>query len=366
MRGRAFSGGGLSGLPPRLVAALAAAAVMLSALPEARAEALIVVAGPASGARASETQAILAAVQRAADTINRDGGLRGEPVAVALEDDGCSGASAADTAKRIVARAPALVVGHACSNAAIAAAREYGPAKIILITPGARHREVTERRAGPTIFRLAGRDDRQGAFIGEWLARASGGRRIALVSDRTVYAQRLVEDARAVLVRAAATPPPLVASIVAGEKDYAGLIAQLKSGGIETLFFAGFATEAAIVLRQVRAAGLRLTIIASDAVATDEFLSLAAGAADGVLLAVPALDGVAARAGAAVEAWRAAVLTAGSRAPEAVAAAMSAGALATASLGVVRFSAKGDADVAAFAMLTCRDVPERTLAAACK
>lgn len=340
--------------------------MMLSSPPQACAEALIVVAGPISGPRASETQDILAAVQRAADAINTDGGVRGEAVTVALEDDGCSAPSAADAAKRIVARAPALVVGHVCSSAAIAAAREYAPAKIIFVTPGARHRDLTERRAGPTIFRLAGRDDRQGAFVGERLARTSNGQRIALVSDRTVYAQRLVEDARAALVRAAVTPPPLVASIVAGEKDYAGLVSQLKTGGIETLFFAGFATEAAIVLRQLRAAGLRMTFIASDAVATDEFLSLAAGAADGVLLAVPALDGVAARASAAVEAWRAAVLNAGSRAPDAVAAALSAGPLATASLGLVRFSVKGDADVAAFAMLSCRDVPERTLAAACR
>lgn len=121
----------------------------------ARADHTVVVAGPTSGPRAAETEAIRAAVQAATDMINTGGGVLGEPINVVLADDGCDAARAREAARSIILTQPRLVIGHACSSAAIAAAREYGAAHILMITPGARHRDLTSNRAGPTIFRLA-------------------------------------------------------------------------------------------------------------------------------------------------------------------------------------------------------------------
>ena len=68
-------------------------------------------------------------------------------------------------------RKPAFVVGHPCSGSAVAAASLYGAAGIVFIAPGVRHPALTAKRAGMTVFRLAGRDDRQGDAAAHWLTR---------------------------------------------------------------------------------------------------------------------------------------------------------------------------------------------------
>ena len=50
-----------------------------------------------------------------------------------------------------------------------------------ILAPATRHPALTEPRAGPTIFRLAGRDDRQGASAGTYLARKFAGKPVAVV-----------------------------------------------------------------------------------------------------------------------------------------------------------------------------------------
>ncbi len=345
----------------------------LSLAPAAAADARIVVAGPASGPRAAETQAMLAAVRSEAESINAKGGVLGQTLSVTLADDGCDSATATEAAQKVVAERPALVIGHICSNAAIAASRAYGPARVLFVTPGARHRDLTERRTGPTIFRLAGRDDQQGAFTGAWLHARFAGKRIALVSDRTAYGRRLVEDVRSALGPAA--PPPLVSGIIAGDKDFTPLVTQLKAYGAEAVYFAGYAIEAAIVLRQMRAAGLQAAFIASDAVATDEFVSLAGDKLDGVAIVRPAdagssdaqagPPGYVARSQAAVQLWRESVIAAGMLTAEPVAAQMAKGSHETAALGPVAFTAKGDLDRPSYAVVRCRSGGGQTAASAC-
>ncbi len=357
--------------PPLLRLGACLAAFALSLPPAAAADVQIVVAGPASGTRAAETQAMLAAVRQEAEAINAGSGVLGQKLSVTLADDGCDRATASEAAQKIVAERPALVIGHVCSNAAIAAARVYGPARVLFVTPGARHRDLTERRAGPTIFRLAGRDDQQGAVTGAWLRARFAGKRIALVSDRTAYGRRLVEEARIALGPAAA---PLVAGIVAGDKDFTPLVTQLKAYGAEAVYFAGYAIEAAIVLRQMRAAGIGAAFVASDAVATDEFASLAGDKLDGIAI-VRAADaetgsggarepGTVARARAAVQLWRQSAIAAGMLTAEPVAAQMAKGAHETAALGQIAFNAKGDLDRPSYAVIGCSG-PSETLTKSC-
>lgn len=363
------TGGGTRVRPPLLY--FAACLIALAPSPAPAAEARIVVAGPATGPRAAETEAMLAAVRKEAEAINAKGGVLGQQLSVSLADDGCDSAIASEAARKIAAALPALVIGHVCSNAAIAAAREYGAARILFVTPGARHRDVTERRAGPAIFRLAGRDDQQGSVTGAWLRERFAGKRIALVSDRTAYGRRLVEEARTALGPVAA---PLVAGLVAGDKDFTPLVNQLKAFGAEAVYFAGYAIEAAILLRQMRAAGSAAAFIASDAVATDEFASLAGDKLDGVAI-VRAADaqtgggearepGNVTRARAALQLWRQSAIAAGMLTAEPVAAQMAKGAHETAALGSVSFTAKGDLDRPSYTVVGCSGAGE-TLAKSC-
>jgi branched-chain amino acid transport system substrate-binding protein len=190
-------------------------------------------------------------------------------------DDGCDAGRAEGAARMIVADKPDLVIGHPCPAAAIAAAKVYAAAGVLFIALGVRHPDLTEKRAGPTIFRLAGRDDRQGeAVAAELLAVAPQGK-IAIVQDRTAYARSLTAAVKGELA-ARKIAPPVVIPIVAGRRDYDAEVQKLKISPPEAVFFAGYPSEAAVVLRSLRKAGITASLIASDANATDEFGSAAA------------------------------------------------------------------------------------------
>jgi branched-chain amino acid transport system substrate-binding protein len=339
--------------------------------PHATAKARIGVAGPAQGPGATLTRDIARAVSLAAKRINADGGVHGEPIEVVEADDGCAPGAAEAAAQALVAKGANLIVGHPCASAAIAAAKVYAQSGTLFLAPATRHPALTAPRAGPTIFRLAGRDDRQGASAGAYLARAFAGKPVAVVHDTTRYGAVLADGAVAAL-KEAGRADVLTATIADGQKDYGTLVAKLAGAHTQGLFFAGFPIEGGLLLRQMRAAGLATVFLGSDALAPSQFAETADEDATGagVLLPSDAAYGAAAKvaetfpeqtptgafvaAYAAVEAWRAAVATAGSLEPAAVGAALQKGNLDTV-LGPLSFDADGDADVPSYDILWWAD-----------
>lgn len=340
----------------------------------AAAEALVAVVGPADGADAARTRVIRAAAERGIARLA--GSVGGEPVRIVADDDGCTAAGGEAAARRVAALRPALVLGHPCAASAIAAAKVYAQADILFIATATRHPALTQRRAGPTIFRLDGRDDRQGRFAGQEIARLYPGERVALLSDRTIYARRIVAEAQAAL-RAAGAPEPVLLPLVAGEKDYARLVAAVAASGARVVLFAGFAIEAGIVLRQLRAANSTARFIGSDATATAEFPEVAGDAGRGARCVVraeadpgaalsvaadaragdahaPTADSageaLARRTEVGVAAWAAAVARAGTLAGRPVAAALQAGGESGAQ-GAISFEAGGDARLESFRLI---------------
>lgn len=363
----------------------AAVAVALVAAAPARADApaatpppiLIVLAGPFSGPYAAHGEQMRRAAGAAVAAINGAGGLLGARLSLEVIDDGCERTRAQAAAERLAALRPALVVGHSCASAALAAARVYAQAGLIMITPGARHPDVTARRAGPNIFRLAGRDDVQGAAAAAHLRAHAKNGRLAIVHDRTAIARRLAEAAMSALAEAG-SPSPLVLTIVAGEKDYGALAARLAQARVEAVLFAGFPIEAGIVLRQLRAAGSSAMFLAPDFAATREFVSAAGSAAEGINVLLPfeprraelaephgaaieavstrdtPFNGLWLRTFGAVEAWAEAVRRAGAGTPEAVAPLLSSETLPTA-LGPVSFDARGDVRLPSYELWVWKD-----------
>lgn len=238
----------------------------------------IAVAGPAEGTYAPMVQAMAEGARAAALMLNGLGERGSDvktpaaPVAetlheVSVKDDGCDAHKAEEAARTIVAENFDLVLGHPCPKAALAAAKIYGAAGITFIATETRHPRLTQERAGPSVFRLSGRDDAQGEEAARYLAQSHGTGPVAIVHDRTLYAKTIAEQATAALK--AAKVETIAATIVSGDKEYGKLIAKIKDAG--AVFFAGFPMEAGFILKELRAAGSSAPFLASDAVATSEF-----------------------------------------------------------------------------------------------
>jgi len=322
-----------------------------------------IIVGVAAPANESGTE-IRRAAQAAAKQINAEGGVLGKRIAVIEADDGCNADQGAEAARSLVEHRVAVVIGHPCASAASAAGPIYAINNVVLLGM-TRHPALTEKRAGSTIFRVAGRDDRQGAIAALYLARNFPGSPIALVRDTSRYAWRIANDARAALDEAGFTDV-LSAVVRGGQKDYVKLVAKLKAAKTEALFFSGFPPEAGLLLRQMRTAGVEAAFIGSETLATAQFADTAGPAVSGVRILMmhdlsrgPAATSLMeARDGrpttgpflltsAAIEAWRAAAQQAGSTEPDAVSAALNGDTFQTV-LGPVSFAENGDANRPAY------------------
>lgn len=220
---------------------------------------------PALEREAEARSAISPISQQEAPALDANRRMR---VELLIDEDDCTPAGGAAAARRLATAGVALVLGHPCSNAAMAAAKVYAEAGIVFLAVGARHPDLTQRRAGPLVFRLGGRDDRQGADTAAALASKLAGRRIAIVHDRTRYMRRLSEDVAAGL-RARGIPDIVVFPIVAGERGYDGLLASLRQKAPDALYLALFPAEALLIAKTAVRGALNAQLIFADSVSSE-------------------------------------------------------------------------------------------------
>lgn len=326
----------------------------------ARAEIVVAVAVPTSGEDSYLGTEFVQGTQVAIDRINRAGGLNGEPLRALVVDDACDADQAEAAARRVVTARPALVVGHSCSSASIRAAPIYAAAGIIQITPASTNPKLTEMGL-TTVFRLIGRDDRQGEVAAARIQRDWPKAAIAVLDDGNTYGRGLGDAVRAGLLRRGLTPS-VSASYAAGAASYRDQVALLASHRIGVVYIAGYGPDLGLLAREIRAAHLATVILSGDDAHSTPVAEIGGAASDGVrftyapdLTRLPAAarliealrqEGIALspaqlRAYAAVEVWARAAAQVGIRDAAAVAAFLRAGPIETA-IGPVAFDAKGD------------------------
>ena len=127
--------------------------------------------------------------------LNARGGVLGQPVALVAADDACSTEQAAVAAQQLVDTGVGFVVGHMCSHASLIAAGVYEAAGILMLSADSTHPRLTEE-GRRNVFRLIGRDDRQGRMAGDFLVDRWPGGRIAIVHDGSTYGQGLAAQTR--------------------------------------------------------------------------------------------------------------------------------------------------------------------------
>jgi branched-chain amino acid transport system substrate-binding protein len=331
------------------------------------AEVAIGIAYPLSGPYAATGARNLLAAMTAVDHLNEDGGVLGQPVRLVSVDDRCGTAEAVDAAERLVNAGVVAVVGHMCSHSSLMAAAIYDIAGIVMISPSSTHPRLTEE-GRPNVFRLIGRDDRQGAESGNLIAERWPEQRIGIVHDGSVYGQGLALETRRALRRKAIEVAHLE-QYEPDQPDYSGLVERLLAGEIELLYVGGYGPDAGRIVADTREAGLDLQLIGGDGLGMDEFWAAAGEAGDGTIFSsfgvadgdvLDEVDSAARRAVlsdfaagglgayAAIELWAAAATRAQTLEPKEVIRSLHHGRFDTVR-GAVSFDDKGDLRDAAWA-----------------
>jgi branched-chain amino acid transport system substrate-binding protein len=265
----------------RVAPIVAAAAVMLLAGATASADVTVANIAPWSSNRPYSALGTLRGTELALEAVNAAGGLLGQKLRNAQIDDGCNSEQGLAAAKLAVASRPVLVMGGACSPAAVEIGRILAAAGILQIVPNAASHKVMEVGI-PSILRMAGRGDNEGAFTASFIASRWADRRIAIIDDGSANWREASAAVAAGLERRGIRPA-LSARFESGRRNYDGLVRTLREQRIEMLYMNGIPPDLGLIARDIAGAGLKLEIVSGRTANADTFVQTAGAAADGIL-----------------------------------------------------------------------------------
>jgi branched-chain amino acid transport system substrate-binding protein len=329
----------------------------------------IAVVGPLTGSNAAAgDQMKTGAVQAVAD-LNKAGGLLGKQIVLSIADDACDPKQAVSVANQMAEKKVALVAGHYCSGSSIPASKVYLEEGILEISPASTNPKYTDE-GGWGTFRTCGRDDQQGKVAGEYLAKHFKTDKIAIMHDNSAYGKGLADETKKSL-NASGVKEALFDAYTPGEKDYSAVVSRLKQAGVSVIYIGGYYTEAALIIRQAKEQGMKVTLVGGDALVTKEFWQIAGPASEGTLMTFspdPRKNAVASKVVkefsdqkidpegyvlytyGTIQIWADAVKKAGTTDPKKVAAALKASGPWPSVLGPVSFDKKGDITAGAYVM----------------
>ena len=138
-----------------------------------------------------------------------------------------------------------------------------------MISPGSASAKLTDE-GGPNVFRVCGRDDRQGAMVGDYLAEHWADKEIAILDDGTAWGAGVADAVRRRL-RERGVPVAVDETFTPGEAEYSALVSKMQAAGVDVFFLGGYHRETGLIFRQAHDRGYDLQLVASSAVATEDF-----------------------------------------------------------------------------------------------
>lgn len=182
-------------------------------------------------------------------------------------------------AQQIVADAAILgVVGHLNSGVAIPSSEVYNQNNLVMVSPANTGVNVTDRGL-PTVNRVCGRDDAQGA-VGAQFAVEDGVTSVYILNDTTAYGLGVAEFFRDNVEEAGIT----VLGFEGTEEtsNFEGIIQPILALEPDAVYFGGIYNQIGIFVNQLYAAGYTGSFLGADGLDAPDFAELAGDAIVGV------------------------------------------------------------------------------------
>jgi branched-chain amino acid transport system substrate-binding protein len=250
--------------------------------PAAEADIQIGVASAMTGGLAWFGEQYERAAKQAIEYLNAKGGVLGQKIELIVGDDACDADQAVALARKLVSDGAVFVVGHLCSHSSIAAAKVYEAARILMISPSSASAKLTDE-GRPNVFRVCGRDDRQGAMVADYLTKHWADKKIAVLDDGTVWGAGIANAVRRGL-HERDVPVVVDEAFKPGEPEYSSLVVRMQAAGVEILFIGGYHQEAGLILREAHDRGYDLRLVANSAMQLADFPLIAGPALAGTVM----------------------------------------------------------------------------------
>ena len=238
----------------------------------------IALQAPITGDYAYEGQMAKQSVEVAAELINKAGGVLGREIAVTVVDDGSNPKDSAIAAQKAVSLKVTAVIGSYGSSVTEPAIDIYEKNKMVCVGYGCTAIRLTMDKQRTYFFRTCGRDDAQGLFFAKYAVETMGAKRIAIMHDNSTFAKGVAEQAQLALkpyVDAGKCTIVYYDAITPGEKDFSAAVTKLRNTNPDIWYYTGYYTEAGLLIRQARDAGLTCPFVGGNAAINDDFIKIA-------------------------------------------------------------------------------------------
>lgn len=175
------------------------------------------------------------------------------------------------------------VTGPAFSGETNATGPAYAEAGLVTVSMSATNPDLS-KNGWATFHRVVAPDSAQGPAAAALMENTLGYTSIFVVDDSSDYGVGLGTE----IIGALSTPPVGTDKVQVGDTDFSATVTKVKDSGAEAIYYAGYAPEAALFLKQLRDGGYTGDFLSGDGTVDAAFLT-AGGFTEGAILTFPGI-----------------------------------------------------------------------------
>ncbi len=225
-----------------------------------------------SGAQASFGNDAINGARLAVEEINTTGPVLGHPLELIVKDTQSQNDETSIVVNQLIDDDKvAVLIGEIATDRSLAAAPLAQERNVPMITPGSTNEKVTA--TGDYIFRVCFTDAFQAAVMAKFARSIDAVKAAILFDPSNPYSAGLAESFKKDFLAGGAT---IVAEEFyrAGDKDFAMQLNAIKARMPEIVFLPSYYSDAALIIRQARQAGLDVPFLGTDGWDSPEFLKV--------------------------------------------------------------------------------------------
>ncbi len=237
---------------------------------------------PLTGFAASDGESAKNGAELAVEQINAAGGINGDMLKLVIYDDQASPKEAVPIAQKLIEKDGVVAgISGSYSGSTRAAAGIFQEAGIPYISAYAIHPDIT--RAGDYVFRTSFVGEVQGRAGAKLAGESLGFKRAVIVTLKNDFGQSLAAGFKEAAGKFGVN---IVAEYEYSIKDrqFGPIVSKIRADNPDVIYATGYFFTAGPLVNQLRAAGIKTTVIGQEGYDSQKFIDIAGPASEGTII----------------------------------------------------------------------------------
>lgn len=224
----------------------------------------------------------LKGLNMAIDELNQGGGLLGRPVALVEEDNAGQKDQAINITNKFISQDKVVaIIGDPTTGITRVVGQIANSKQTVLLSAGAVGTNVVE--IGPYVFRNTLLDSIAAPATVKYIIQEKGWKNIALITsknnDYSVSLTSIFKEA----ITANGGNLVIEEFIQDKDTDFSGQITKIKAANPDVIFFSGYYTEAALIMKKAREVGIQAVMVGGDGLQGEDLMKIGGDAVEGLV-----------------------------------------------------------------------------------